>query len=94
MEKFSLEQTLAFLADFLPNLIGALVILVMGWVLPTGFQFMDRGTYMVKGKHESFRVSKTGKMAVGRYLAYDEVQVHPRAAATQARVIVSAPAML
>ena len=33
MEKFSLEQTLAFLADFLPNLIGALVILVMGWVL-------------------------------------------------------------
>ncbi len=63
-------------------------------VLPTGFQLMERGTQMVKGKHESFRVSKTGKMAVGRYLAYDEVQVHPRAAATQARVIVIALAML
>ena len=59
-------------------------------VLPTGFQLMDRGTDMVKG----FRVSKTGKMGVGRYLAYDEVQVHPRAAATKARVIVIALAML
>ena len=37
--------------------------------------------------------SKTGKMAVDWDLAYDELQGHPRAAGTQARVIVVTPAM-
>ena len=39
-------------------------------------------------------VSKTGKMAVDWDLAYDELQGHPRAAGTQACVIVVTPAML